>query len=92
MTPPETFVCHLCLGNGADVVVVVARSGFAVFAVARGVSFVDELPTHQAINLGDHRALAHAEHPRDGIRTRPALALLPRVGNQVSIDLELVGV
>ena len=72
-------------------IVVVARAGLAAFAVACGGAFVDELPAYQRINFADDSALAHAERSRDGIRARPALAFLPCAGDQVGVELELVG-
>ena len=91
MNPRETFVRHLRHCEGPDVIVVVARAGFTAFAVASSAALVDELLPHQRIDLGDHRALAHAERSRDGVRARPALALLARAGNQVGVDQKLVG-
>jgi hypothetical protein len=92
MTTPETFVRHFRLDNGAQVVVVVRRADLAALAAASCSALVDELPSHQRIYFADHSALAHAERPRDGVRARSALAFLPRTGNQVGVDLELVGI
>ena len=68
MNPRETFVRCYCIGNGADVVVVVACTGLAAFPAARGRALVDELPAHQRIYFADHRTLAHAERSRDDVR------------------------
>jgi len=92
VNPWETFVRHFGFGYGTDVVVVVACAGFTTFAVACGHAFVDELPAHQGLYFADHRALTHAERSRDGVGAWPALALLAGAGNQVGVDLELVGV
>ena len=92
MNPQETFVRHFCIGYGADVVVVVARAGSAVLAVPCGRALVDELPAHQRFYLADDRALAHAECTRDGVRVRLAFAFLPCAGNQVCVEVELIGV
>ena len=92
MTPPETFVRHYRLSNRADVVVIVGSADLTVFAATRCTSLVDELPSYQRINFANHRALAHAERPRDGVRARPTLTFLSCAGNQVGIDLELVWV
>ena len=58
MDPQETFVRHFRLGNGTDVVVVVARAGLTAFAVARGHALVDKLPAHQRIYFDDLRRRA----------------------------------
>ncbi|MCL2746938.1 MAG: hypothetical protein FWE48_07640 [Coriobacteriia bacterium] len=55
---------------------VVACAGLTAFAVAHGRALADELPAHQRIDFGDHRALAHAERPRDGVGAQPTLVLL----------------
>ena len=92
VNPQETFVRHSCFGHGADVVVIVRRADLAALALASGHALVDELPSHQGIYFANDSALAHAKRPRDGVGARPALALLPRAGNQVGVDLELVRV
>jgi len=90
--PQETFVRYYGLGHGAQVVVVVRRADATTITAAGGHSLVDELPAHQRINFADHRALAHAELPRDGVGARPALTFLSRAGNQVGVDFELIGI
>jgi len=40
------------------------------------ISKINSLVQRQLIDLGDHRALAHTENPRDGVGAWPALALL----------------
>jgi len=92
VTPQETFVRYFCLGYGAQVVVVVGGADTTTLTQTGGRALVDELPSHQRINFADHCALAHAEILRDGVRARPALALFAHTGNQVGVDLELVGV
>ena len=71
---------------------VVSRTDATALTAAGRSALIDELPPHQGIYFSDHRTLAHAERFRDGVCARPALTLLARAGNQVGIDLELVGV